>query len=75
LVTHEAARLSEGDKGAQERADALEACLRQAEQARQAREVAEGSGCKCDGDRTCRIDALVKGALDGDGECVPRLLL
>jgi hypothetical protein len=42
LVAREAARLSEGDKAEQERADALEACLRQAEQARQAREVAEG---------------------------------
>jgi hypothetical protein len=36
LVTREAARLGEGDKVEQERADALETCLRQAEQARQA---------------------------------------
>jgi hypothetical protein len=42
LVSREAARLGEGDKVQQERADALEACLRLAEQARQAREVAEG---------------------------------
>jgi hypothetical protein len=42
LVTRDAARLSEGDKGEQERADALEACLSQAEQARRAGEVAEG---------------------------------
>jgi serine/threonine-protein kinase len=42
LVSRDAARLSEGDKVQQERADALEACLRLAEQARQAREVAEG---------------------------------
>jgi hypothetical protein len=42
FVSREAARLAEGDKAQQERADALEACLRQGEQARQAREVAEG---------------------------------
>jgi hypothetical protein len=41
LVSRVAARLAEGDKVQQERADALEECLRYAEQARQAREIAE----------------------------------
>jgi hypothetical protein len=69
----------------QERADALQACLGQAEQARQAWEVAEGlrlglerltaalleaerAGCRCGGESVCGIHALVKVALDGDGE-------
>jgi hypothetical protein len=48
LVAREAARLGEGDRVQQERADALEACLRLAEQARQACEVAEGLRLRLD---------------------------
>jgi hypothetical protein len=48
LVSREAARLGEGDRVQQERADALEACLRLAEPARQAREVAKGLPMRLD---------------------------